>query len=145
MCLYTNILKYTTRIPTKFEKVLKNDLQAGPKRPSATWERNRFRNPSLLSPTRGRDRVWTREVRQSRWVDCRPPLGVGSCLYQHIRHSLSVAATVFISSWWELLPVPFWRLHELLIKQTRDHMCGRRSRSRLQILKVGKCIEKETK
>lgn len=63
MCLYTNILKYTTRIQTKFKKGTKNDLQAGPKRPSATWERNHFRNASCPYSQSCRIRVWRSNLR----------------------------------------------------------------------------------
>lgn len=134
-------IKVYNSYPNKIWKGTKKRFTSGPKAPQCNMRKKPLQKS--FAPQSG-SWTWSSPDPRGLWT-ADLPLGVGSCLYQQIRHSPSVAATVFKISWWELLQVPFWRLHELLIKQTRDHMCGRRSRSRLQILEVGKYIEKETK
>lgn len=57
MCLYTNILKYTTRIPTKLKKVLKNDLQLGPEAPQCNMREKPLQKP--FTPLLGQSISWT--------------------------------------------------------------------------------------
>lgn len=46
MCFNTNILKYTTRIPTKLKKVLKKRFTIGPKAPQCNMRKKRLQKPS---------------------------------------------------------------------------------------------------
>ena len=73
MCFYTNIEVYNS-YSNKIEKVLKkNDLQLGPKCPSATWEKNYLRNPSHHSSVHLLDMVCERGLVRTWWAKRRPP------------------------------------------------------------------------
>lgn len=87
MCFYTNILKYTTRIPTKlkrYKKKRKKRFTVGPKVPQCNTRKDLLQKPfaPLLSPAHGHDDSRGRAVNMSAHVfiniDHRSPSGIAT-------------------------------------------------------------------